>query len=228
MEQLLMLHGAIGAKDQLEPLTAGLKNKYLVHAINFRGHGDASFPGNGFSISCFAEDVIAYIEQHDLKAINIFGYSMGGYVAMYPGRHYPHLISRIITLATKFHWDQTIAANEIQMLDANKILEKIALFAKTLEKRHFPNDWKIVLDKTKDMLLQLGISNKLQLKDYPNISAPCLLLLGDKDKIISADETVAVQRALPDATFKLLPGTPHPIEQVDMKLLCSSIKDFFN
>ena len=228
MQHLLLLHGAIGAKDQMESLAAGLREKFTVHAINFSGHGGASFPDNGFSITRFAQDTINYIQQNDLQSINIFGYSMGGYVAVYLARHYPHLTARVITLATKFHWDQTIAAHEIQMLDANKILEKIPSFAKALEKRHFPNDWKTVLDKTKEMLLQLGISNKLQLKDYPNILSPCLLLLGDRDKMISADETVAVQRSLPKAEFKLLPDTPHPIEQVDMKLLTRLIKDFLN
>ena len=221
-----MLHGAIGAKDQLEPLALSLKDKYAVHAINFSGHGGAPFPDNGFSIPCFAQDAIAYIHQNGIKSVNVFGYSMGGYVAIYLARHYPHLVSRIITLATKFHWDQTIAANEIQMLDVNRILEKIPLFAKTLEKRHLPNNWKTVLDKTKEMLLQLGTSNKLQLKDYPNIASPCLLLLGDRDKMISADETLAVQRALPKAEFRLLPDTPHPIDQVDVQLLHSLIKDF--
>src|SRR5262245_29236835 len=142
MEHLLMLHGAIGAKDQLEPLAAGLRDTYLVHAINFSGHGGASFPDNGFSISRFAQDAISYIQQNNIKSVNIFGYSMGGYVAVFLARHYPQLTSRIITLATKFHWDQTIAANEIQMLDSNRIVEKIPSFAKTLEKRHFPNDWK--------------------------------------------------------------------------------------
>jgi len=228
MQHLLLLHGAIGAKDQLDSLAVGLKDKYIVHAINFSGHGGAAFPENGFSISCFANDAVSYIQQNDLKTINIFGYSLGGYVAMYLARHYPKIISRVITLATKFYWDQIIAAKEIMMLDANSILEKLPSFAKTLEQRHFPNDWKTVLDKTKGMLLQLGISNKLQLKDYTNIFTPCLLLLGDKDKMISPDETVAVQRALPEARFKLLPDTPHPIEQVNMQLLCSLIKDFVN
>ena len=76
--------------------------------------------------------------------------------------------------------------------------------------------------------LQPGISNKLQLKDYTNITSPCLLLLDDRDKMISRDETVAVQRALPNAEFRLLPDIPHAIEQVNTQLICSSIKAFLN
>jgi hypothetical protein len=97
---------------------------------------------------------------------------------------------------------------------------------RSLRVRHLPNDWETVLDKTKKMLLQLGQHNTLQLPDYKNIITECLLLLGDQDKMVTVDETIAVQKALPNAGFKLLPGTPHPIEQVHATMLASIITDF--
>ena len=78
------------------------------------------------------------------------------------------------------------------------------------------------------MLLQLGENNNLKLEDYKNISTPVLLLLGEKDKMISLEGIVGVQDALPNATFKLLAGVPHPIEQVNASLLSSLIKEFIN
>jgi len=226
MQHLLLLHGAIGAKDQLEPLADSLKDKYIVHRFNFSGHGETAFQDDTFSIPYFAGNVLDYLRQNNIEQVTIFGYSMGGYVAMYLARFYPQMISRIVTLATKFYWNQAVAEKEIKMLDADKILEKLPAFARQLEKRHSPNDWKAVLNKTKEMLLQLGINNTLKLEDYTNISVPCLLLLGDKDKMITLEETVAVQRALANAEFKLLPDTAHPIEQVDISLLSSLIGGF--
>ena len=226
MRDIVLLHGAIGAKDQLESLAGELKDKYAVHLLNFSGHGGRAFPGAPFSIPYFAGNVLDHLQQHNIQRSAIFGYSMGGYVAMYLARHYPHAISRIITLATKFYWDEAVAAKEINMLDADKITEKLPAFAKQLEQRHAPNDWKTVLDKTKEMLLQLGLNNTLQLEDYTKISTPCLLLLGDKDRMITVDETIAVQRALPHSEFKLLPGVPHPVEQVDTRMLSSLIDEF--
>lgn len=227
MQHILLLHGAIGAKDQLQSLVENLTDEYIVHNINFSGHGGKAFPGD-FSIPHFAGDALNYLQQNKIKQTNIFGYSMGGYVAMYVAKHRPEIVSKVITLATKFYWDEAVAAKEVKMLDANIILEKVPAFAKQLEERHLPNDWKVVLEKTKKMLLELGENNTLKSEDYRNISIPGLLLLGDKDKMISLEETVAVQKALPNATFKLLAGVPHPIEQVDVNLLSSLIKEFIN
>jgi pimeloyl-ACP methyl ester carboxylesterase len=225
MQQLLLLHGAIGAKDQLDPLAESLKDRFEVHTLNFNGHGGEALP-NDFSISGFANDVSNYLEQNNIRQINIFGYSMGGYVAMYLAKHHPQFVNKVITLATKFYWDEVVATKEVKMLDADIMLEKIPAFAKQLEQRHSPTDWKTVLEKTKEMLLELGKNNILKLEDYKEISIPCLLLLGDKDKMISLEETVAVHKALPNATFKSLPDTNHPIEQIDVNLLSSLIREF--
>jgi esterase/lipase len=228
MQHILLLHGAIGAKDQLEPLADELKDNYIVHTLNFSGHGGEAFSHEDFSIPVFAADVLNYLVKHPIDNANIFGYSMGGYVAMYLAKHYPNNTGKIVTLATKFYWDEVVAAKEVNMLDADTILQKVPAFADQLSKRHSPNDWKTVLAKTKDMLVQLGKQNTLHTEEYKTISSPCLLLLGEKDKMVSGEETIAVQKAIPGGLFKTLSETPHPIEQVDMKLLASLIKEFIN
>src|ERR1051326_9543575 len=87
---LLLLHGAIGSKVQLEPLASLLGDKYSVHSMNFSGHGGEPLPEQ-FSIAGFANDVLSYLEGNNLPRVNIFGYSMGGYVALYLARHYPQI-----------------------------------------------------------------------------------------------------------------------------------------
>jgi pimeloyl-ACP methyl ester carboxylesterase len=151
---------------------------------------------------------------------------MGGYAAMHLAKQYPEKISRLITLATKYYWDEKIAAKEVKMLDPATIQEKIPAFAAQLEQRHSPNDWKELLDKIKDLLLGLGSNNALQPEDYTSITTPSLLLLGDRDKMVTLDETVAVYKQLPSAQLGILPGTPHPLEQVNVKLLAQLINDF--
>lgn len=227
MQDILLLHGAIGAKDQLQPLADILGDKYTVHTLNFSGHGGEAFANEDFSIPLFAEEVLNYLQRNHIRVINISGYSMGGYVAMHLAKHHPQLVDKIITLATKFHWDESIAAKEVKMLDADIIAQKVPAFAEQLCQRHLPNDWKLVLNKTRTMLLQLGQQNALQLDDYKSISTECLLLLGDKDKMVTVDETVAVAKALPHAGYRSLPDTPHPIEQVNVSMLAGIIKDIF-
>ena len=133
MQHILLLHGAIGAMDQLSDLENDLADSFFVHRINFSGHGGSPLSDDPFSIKLFAEDVLLFLDKEQIETIHIFGYSMGGYVAMYLAKHHPQKIKKIITLATKFAWDVTIAANEIKMLNAEKIEEMLPQFANSLK-----------------------------------------------------------------------------------------------
>ena len=120
MQPLLLLHGAIGSKDQFPSLVQLLSSDYDVHTLNFSGHGGSAFASEPFSIPLFANDVLNYMQEHGIAKASIFGYSMGGYVGMYLAKHRPEKINKLITLATKYHWDEVIAAKEVQMLNRKR------------------------------------------------------------------------------------------------------------
>lgn len=219
MTPLILLHGAIGAASQFEPLMQQL-NRQNIHALNFSGHGGEPVDAAKFSIKHFAEQTASFIHSlHNQQPIDIFGYSMGGYVALYMARHLDVKINRIITLGTKFHWDEIVAAKEAQMLQPNVIEQKIPAFAKLLEQRHQPQSWKEVLQNTANMLQEMGRNNPLQPDDYAAISTDCLIMLGDRDKMVSLEETISTYRKLPKAQLAVLPGTGHAIEQANMEML---------
>jgi esterase/lipase len=226
MKHLLLLHGAIGSKEQLQPLYEKLKGNFLVHSINFSGHGGEKIPDT-FSIEIFAADVLKYLKKNKIEKINIFGYSMGGYVALYLAKYRPEKIEKVFTLATKFSWTPEIASKEIRMLDPEKIAEKIPAFAKILEKRHFQNDWKIVLNKTSEMMTAMGNNNPLKLADYVDIENPVLIGIGDKDTMVTLEETIEVYRQLKKGNLIVFPETQHPIEKVNVERLQEEIIRFF-
>lgn len=226
MQPLLLLHGAIGASDQLVQIAEELSDNYKVYTLDFSGHGGKPFPAEPLSIQQFAQEVLAFLDEEGLDKVSIFGYSMGGYVAMYLAKHHPERVNKIVTLATKFHWDEATAAKETKMQDAAKIEEKLPAFAATLQNRHAPNDWKELLGKTVDMLNSMGQDNPLKQEDYTSINQPCMILLGDRDKMITLDETLVVYRALPNAQMGMLPNTHHPIEQVNVPYLLFYIRQF--
>jgi pimeloyl-ACP methyl ester carboxylesterase len=226
MHSLLLLHGAIGAADQMDGLAHTLRHEYSVYTPDFSGHGGKTFPDESFSMRLFAEDVLQLMDKEGLQQVSIFGYSMGGYVAMYLAKHFPERINKIITLATKFYWDETIAAKETAVLDAAAIEAKVPAFAKALEQRH--GNWKELLKRTADMLTALGKDNTLKPDDYSSINTPTLVLLGDRDKMITLEETLAVYKSLPNAQLGILPDTSHPFEKVDTEQLVFFIKRFLN
>jgi pimeloyl-ACP methyl ester carboxylesterase len=225
---LIILHGALGDARQLEPLTTPLSGVGEIHIFGFPGHGEQPMPASAFSIPLFAESLLKFIQEKEWTQVNIFGYSMGGYVALYLAKQHPNLVHRIITLATKFHWDEPTAAGEVKMLDPDTMRAKVPAFAAVLEQRHKAGGWREVLKRTAEMMLAMGRDNPLKIADYAEIKQEVLLLLGDRDKMVGLDETLAVRNALPVAQLGILPGVPHPVEQVDTEVLSCIIRRFLN
>lgn len=226
MKHLLLLHGAIGIKDQLEPLAKLLGEHYRVSFLNFSGHGGTAMP-EAFSIPLFAEEVVAWLKQNKIDRIDIFGYSMGGYVAMYLAVHYPAFVNKIATLGTKYNWSPETAKKEVGLLNPEVIETKLPKFAAQLQQKHLPNNWKIVLQKTATMLLQMGENPPLQKKDFETMEHEVLLLAGDRDKMVTLEETIDTYKLLKAGCLCVLPSTPHPIELLNIHTTSLLIRDFF-
>jgi pimeloyl-ACP methyl ester carboxylesterase len=226
MADLLLLHGALGAASTVKPLQQALALHYRAHTLNFRGHGGAPMPDEPFSIPLFAEDVLRYMDQHQLRQVNIFGYSMGGYVALYLALHHPDRVKRIFTLATKFAWSPETAAHETKMLQPDKVQEKVPAFAASLTQRHQPNDWKDVMNCTADMMRQLGNNPALNQETLSQITIPVRIAVGDRDAMVTLQETVWAYEHLPKSSLLVLPDTPHPLEKADIQRLKYEIGQF--
>ena len=78
------------------------------------------------------------------------------------------------------------------------------------------------------MMIALGNNNPLKPADYGAIKTPVLVMLGDRDKMVSLDETLEVYKALPGGSLCILPGSQHPVEQVDINLLAFTIHHFIS
>lgn len=226
MKKILLLHGALGSKEQFNEIAGLLAESYNVHSFSFSGHGGRELTAEPFTIELFAQEITEYIKNNKLFGINIFGYSMGGYAALYAAFIQTELIGKIITLATKFNWSPEIAASEVKMLDAEKIKAKVPRFALELSERHGADKWEEVLLKTADMMTALG--NKLLLTGcvLNEIKNEVLVSVGDSDKMVSLEETISAYRSLPNARLLVLPGTPHPLEQADPQRIVYEIQKF--
>lgn len=228
MPAIILLHGAIGAADQLQPLADLLRqNGHDVHAPGFSGHGQAPFNPKGFSIDVFSEELRHYILSNKLQTPAVFGYSMGGYVALHLAAANPGLLGPIATLATKFNWTPETAAKEAKMLDPDAILTKVPKFAEALQGRHGAN-WKELLAKTAGMMSDLGRNNILNHEALQKLGNPVMLGLGDSDTMVSLDETLHVKSQLKSGSLYMLPHTKHPLETVNVKLLGAMLLSFFS
>ncbi|TVR40109.1 MAG: alpha/beta fold hydrolase [Cryomorphaceae bacterium] len=219
---LLLLHGALGSTAQLQGLATRLSGHVEVHCIGLSGHGGVPFQER-FEIDQFADEVISYMADFPERRFHVFGYSMGGYVALYLERRAPATFQSIVTLATKFDWNPESAQKEAAMLNPDKILEKIPAFAGELKERHGESGWRMLLEKTATMMLSMGHQPPLSPSDFAEIKIPVVLCHGTLDKMVSEEETMAIAKSLPTGNFVSYPDWPHPLEKCDPDKLSGDI-----
>ncbi|HEV8538157.1 MAG TPA: alpha/beta fold hydrolase [Bacteroidota bacterium] len=156
---LLLLHGALGASAQFEPLLPHLSPYYTLHTFDFEGHGRTPSRNRSFRIEHFAENILEYLDEHALPQSHIFGYSMGGYAALYLALIRPGRVKHIATLGT--------------------------------------------------------INHRVR------------VCIGDRDTMVSIEETAEVYRTLVNGEMMIFPHTPHPFERAPQKALAESFLEFF-
>jgi pimeloyl-ACP methyl ester carboxylesterase len=224
-QSLILLHGALGTKNELDELSPTLGDHFDLHSLNFEGHGENNLNHRPFRISHFAENVLSYLDENQISKAHIFGYSMGGYVALTLAKNHPERVEKVATLGTVLQWNKEIAGRECRYFNPVKIEEKVPHFAKILNQRH-PNGWKEVVDKTREMLQYLGGNPDLVEEDWNGLQMPVRFHVGDRDATAGIASTIEVYSKMDEGELSVLPATPHPFEKVDKEKLADSLKEF--
>lgn len=225
MQNIILLHGALGSKEDLLTLSKELNMRGInVFSFSFSGHGRCPF-NEKFGIETFTLELENFILEHNLKNTSIFGYSMGGYIALNLSLKRTDLIKNIITLGTKFNWNEHAVEKETRILNPNLMQEKIPSYVDMLKTKH-GSDWKELVEKTAQMMKDIGNKNYLNSQTLKNIKHKVLIGLGDKDQMVGFDETIMVYQALPKGAMFVLPNTKHSLETIDSNFLCTIILNF--
>lgn len=225
MQNILLIHGALGAKQDLQALGEVLKKAgHNVSSFSFSGHGKEAFQ-HKFTIAQFTTELKSFIVKNELTPVSIFGYSMGGYVALNLAAFEQGLINKIITLGTKFNWSTTSVDKETKQLNPELVFQKVPTFAKSLEDKH-GLAWKELMDKTAAMMRDINAVNYINSETLKKITIPILIGIADRDQMVSLDETTEVFKTLPTASMFMLPGSKHQLETINLNLLTQIITDF--
>lgn len=227
MKDILFLHGALSSKTQFDHLFPLLNHTFNTESINFSGHGGTLINPKGYSFEVFAEDILKHIDSKKIEKINLFGFGMGGYAALYFAKLYPNRVQKIFTLNVKFKWDATSTQKEMALLNAENMMLKVPSFANNLMMLQGIELWKNVLQSTSDMMLNLTKQHFLVDDDFDKINFPVLIAVGDKDISSGIEQSLEVYRKIKNAELFVLPDTDYPFEKIDTKLLCAAILRFF-
>jgi pimeloyl-ACP methyl ester carboxylesterase len=222
---LLFLHGALGCSTDLDPLMALLNERgFETHSFNFSGHGKNATEPAEFRIDNFAKDLEKFLKQHSLHNPVVFGYSMGGYVALYHSVNYEDSpLKKIFTYGTKFNWSENAISKELLMMNPEHLLEKFPHFAEALNLKHGER-WKQLLRSTAHMMQNLERLDGLTREDMADIQIPVVLILGDQDRMVTSEETHLTSSWLHHSQIKTISHSKHELERSNLKEIADIIE----
>lgn len=217
-EPIIMLHGYTDSWFSYSRVLPLLAPKYRAISITQRGHGDSDRPGS-YAGKDFAADVDAFMGALGIEQATVVGHSMGSFIAQTVAIRYPERVKKLVLVGSA-----TSAANEVIVglrdfvqtlgdpvpydfayeFQASTVFVPVPQeFLETAvgESLKLPAQvWKDVLDGL------IATDNGARLGE---ITAPTLILWGDRDGIFPRAEQDALAAAIPNATLSVYPETGH-------------------
>jgi pimeloyl-ACP methyl ester carboxylesterase len=200
---LVLLHGAFGVAT----VYPGLAKDRQVIAVELQGHGHTADIDRPFTPGQMADDVAALLKELKIEKADIFGYSMGGSVALGVAIRHPEVVRKVAINGSYFStmedaWEPE-AVRQFKSLPAD--FAPPPLKAPYDKVAPDPTRWPTLVAKIKAM----GTSSKgFSREDMKAIKAPVLIALGDRDGV-RPEHAVEMFRLIPNAQLAIFPGADH-------------------
>lgn len=95
-EPLVLLHGNGASSDYFSGQIDAFAGQYHVYAIDTRGHGRTPRGGMPFTIRQFADDLLGFMDEHQIEKAHLLGFSDGANIAMVFAIQHPDRVDRLI------------------------------------------------------------------------------------------------------------------------------------
>ncbi|RNI30234.1 alpha/beta fold hydrolase [Rufibacter immobilis] len=224
-QPLLILHGLFGTLDNWQTLGRQFAETFNVYLLDLRNHGRSPH-SQEFSYQLMTDDLLEFIEQHQLQDAMIIGHSMGGKVAMNFALQHPDKLAKLLVadIAPKAyppHHDEIIAG--FRSIDLNSLQSRQEADAQLAQKvddvgtrlfllknlyRTDDNSfaWRLNLDAIEQNLDK--ILGNIE-SDTP-FTKPTLFLRGGNSRYIKPEQDMAqIQALFPGAAIETIENAGH-------------------
>jgi len=214
---LLLLHGGLfDIELQFGQVLPGLAAGRQVVATEFQAHGHTNDIDRPLSTSGLVADVVGLLEHLGLDEVDVFGFSIGGAVALQLAIEHPDLVRRAVISSVVFHPDgergqntEAVGSMTVEMIAGTPMERSYRA------KSPHPDQLQGLLDKLGGFQAGAGWSDDA-IRDYP---APTLFTLGDND-MVKLEHAVTFLRlrggdvngdfdGVPASHLAVFPGSTH-------------------
>ncbi|WP_274426666.1 alpha/beta fold hydrolase [Chelativorans sp. YIM 93263] len=234
-EPLLLLHGAYGTiGNNFGAFIPALSEIRQVIGVELQGHGRTADSDRPLSYKAMASDVAGLIEELGLEKADIFGYSMGGSVALRVAIDRPDLVDRLVVAAGGTSTDSMYE----EVYDAIQTMTAEDFAGTPMEQDYLrlapnPEDWPVLVKKLKALDEEVFSWPE---SEVSSIEAPALVIVGDGD-VVRPEHAVELFRLLgggvpadlvgPTASqLAIVPGATHITLMLKSDMLLPMILPF--
>jgi len=218
-EPLILLHGGTATLRSWQEHIPAFAEYYRVIALDSRGHGKTNNPAGELSYSMMADDVAAFSQALNLNKPLVFGYSDGGQIALEMGMRYPDLTNALVLGGACYRFPEQyfealkgfgVDKPGTAPLDFERMQREAPDWVQYLEAEHArtddPDYWKILMEQIS--ILWWNVQD-YRVEDLQKITAPTLILQGDRDEGVDVEQAVEMYRGIPNAELAVLPNASH-------------------
>ena len=201
-EPVVLVHGLAGSMRWWRRNVPALAAHHTVYLLNLPGFGAFRRRGLRFALSEAADWLGAWIEATGAAPCHLVAHSMGGHVAVRLAARQPSLVGRLVLVAPALvAGRRRLAAYPRALVLAGLAMRPSFLPLLALDTlRAGP----LTLLRAGRSLLDDDVQEALR-----RITAPSLLIWGERDALVPPSLGPVLQAELPDARLLLLPGAGH-------------------
>ena len=215
---LLLLHGGLFNIDlQFGALLPSLAANRQVIATDFQGHGRTNDLDRPLTSADLASDVLGLVEHLQLPQVDVFGFSVGGAVALHLAIRHPEVVRKLVVSSASFSPDGDREENSEAVGEMTvDMIAGTPMEAEYRAKSPHPDQLQGLLDKLGRY--DQGFAGWSD-DDIRGIAAPTLLTVGDCDAIRLEHAVKFLQLrggdvngdfvGVPASQLAVFPGTTH-------------------
>ena len=226
---LLVLHGALGSTElETDRLIRVWEKTFRVYALDFAGHGrsaDLAVEAPGWED--YVDNAITACNSFDLAAPAVFGFSMGGAVALALAVRRPDLVGRLAVHGANVQWAEAEVQAMVGPMDLGRMERDHPFWARRLAETHGAGRWRGLVRQL--IAFTRGLPDRhLADADLARIACPTRVSAGDQDRYFDVRHAVGLWRAIRAAQLQIIPGLDHPIQGIDVPTFASEVGAFLS
>ena len=223
-DPVILIHGFPFRSTMWGPQLEAVPEGWRFIAPDLRGFGESERGDAALTMDLFADDIVALMDHLAIDQAVIVGLSMGGYIALSFAERYPDRMRALVLVSTRASADSAEAsanrrklAGQVRSDGAKPVVDsmgpKLVAGASRIKRPQVPTFVTNMMQTTAPETLAAALEGMAARPDrrelLSKIDVSTMVVHGDQDEIIPAEEMEFLARMVRGAKYEVVPNVGH-------------------